>query len=118
MRFSFIQLRAFEAKWRHARLSDDDLAELEQAIAAHPESGDVMKGTGGLRKLRFAPRSARRGKSGSMRVCYALYPEHGFVFLVTLFQKSEQANLTPTERQSAKALLDRISRALAQGVSP
>lgn len=118
MRFSLIQLRAFQSKWRGTRLTDEDLQALEQLILSHPDAGQVMRGTGGLRKVRFAPRSSHRGKSGAFRVCYAVFPEHGRVYLVTLFAKSEQANLTAAERTDVKAMLERIGAALRRGESP
>lgn len=118
MRFSLIQLRAFETKWRRAGLGDEDLQALEQAIVARPERGDVVRGAGGLRKVRFAPPSSRRGKTGATRVCYVAYPEYGLVYLVTFFEKKEQANLTPAERNAIKALLARLGRGLARGDPP
>jgi hypothetical protein len=118
MRFSFIQLRPFEQKWRAARLQDEDLQALERMIMERPDAGDVMRGTGGLRKMRFAPPSWHRGKSGALRVCYALYRDYGLVFLVTFFSKNEQANLMPAERVATRTLLDRITLALRRGLYP
>ena len=118
MRFSFIQLRPFTQKWRAAALADEDLQRLEQQILRKPEAGQVMRGTGGLRKLRFAPAAGGKGKSGSMRVCYAVFPDFGLVFLVTLFEKNVQANLTPGERNSVRALLGRLDHALRKREMP
>jgi hypothetical protein len=118
MHFSFIQLRHFERKWRAARLNDEDLQALEQMIMERPEAGDVMRGTGGLRKARFAPPSWHRGKSGALRVCYAVYHQYGLVFLVTLFGKNEQANLSDAECQATKQLLERVTMSLSRGFVP
>lgn len=118
MRFSLIQLRPFERKWRAERLADEDLQALERTLLNSPQSGEVIKGTGGLRKLRFAPLSRGKGKSGSMRVCYTVYPEYGRVYLVTLFAKNAQANLAAAERNAIRGILDRIGRALRRGEEP
>lgn len=70
MTLTFVQLSAFADDWRRNRLSDGDLRELESVLLARPEAGSVMGGTGGLRKLRFAPPSRHAGKRGAFRVIY------------------------------------------------
>jgi mRNA-degrading endonuclease RelE of RelBE toxin-antitoxin system len=112
MRFSLIQLSPFDRKWRAARLKDEDLQALEQLIMRRPDAGDVIRSAGGLRKIRFAPPSWHRGKSGALRVCYAIYEEFGLIILVTFFGKNEQANLTDAERNQAKVVLERITAGL------
>ena len=53
-----------------------------------------------------------------MRVCYAVRAEYGLVFLVALFAKNKQANLTASERRAAKDLLDEIDLTLREGSKP
>jgi hypothetical protein len=118
VRLTLIQLRSFEARWRSERLFDEDLQALESEIVDDPEVGDVMRGTGGLRKMRFAPPSRGRGKSGSFRVCYAHFPEYARVYLVILFSKNAQANLSNAQRAAVKIVLHRISVALKRGENP
>jgi hypothetical protein len=62
----------FEAEWVELGLGDEDLARLQAGLVADPAAGDVVPGTGGVRKVRFAP--AGRGKSGGVRVCYSTSP--------------------------------------------
>ena len=112
MRLTFIQLSTFVADWRRMNLDDDDLRALEATLLENPERGPVMSGTGGLRKIRFAPPSRHTGKSGAMRVCYAHVPAGSAVILAILFAKNEKANLTPAERGEIKALLERVRRSL------
>ena len=97
MRLTFIQLSPFVSRWRQYRLTDEDLQALEAVLAADPSAGDVMAGTGGLRKIRFAPPSRHVGKSGAMRVCYAYFPTAEAVYLFTLYAKGNKANLTQAE---------------------
>ena len=113
-----VQLPLFASKWRRPKmkLTDEDLRALEIALMERPDEGAVMKGTGGLRKLRFAPPSWSVGKSGAMRVCYLHFPAHNQVYLVTLFAKNEQDNLTGAERNAIRAVVRRIGGALAAGV--
>ena len=65
-------------------------------LAMHPEAGSVMKGTGGIRKLRWAVRG--RGKSGGVRIVYFFHNRTIPVFLLTVFAKGEKANLSLGER--------------------
>ena len=94
------------------KLNDDDLRALEETLLENPERGAVMSGTGGLRKVRFAPPSRHTGKSGAMRVCYAHVPGSSAVIFAILFAKNEKANLTPAEKSEIRALLERVKRSL------
>ena len=112
MRLSFIQLGTFVADWRSLRLDDDDLRALEMMLLDNPDRGQVMSGTGGLRKLRFAPPSRHSGKSGGMRVGYIHLPGDGLIVFVLIFSKNEKANLTSAERVQTKTLMERLKRSL------
>ena len=73
-------------------------------LAAHPASGDIMQGTGGIRKLRWSARG--KGKSGGVRIIYYHHNESMPLFLLTLFGKGEKANLTKSEsNELAKSTL-------------
>jgi hypothetical protein len=61
----FVQLAPFSAGWDRLGLDDDDLAALEEMLESRPEAGPVVRGAGGVRKVRFAGPDARRGKSGA-----------------------------------------------------
>jgi len=65
-------------------------------LAAHPAAGDIMQGTGGIRKLRWSAHG--RGKSGGIRIIYYYHNESIPLFLWTVFGKGEKANLSKGER--------------------
>lgn len=65
-----------------------------------------MRGTGGVRKLRWG--KGGRGKSGGVRVIYYFHDERLSLYLLTLFAKNEQANLTARERNVLAALVDTL----------
>jgi len=70
-----------------------------------PEAGDLMPGTGGLRKLRFADARRGKGKSGGLRVIYYWW-NAGFQFwLFTLYDKDEMADLTQQQRKALKEMI-------------
>lgn len=75
-------------------------------LSLEPEAGVVMKGTGGIRKLRFAVGS--KGKSGGVRIVYYFYNHSLPLFLLTVFAKNEQANLTNAERNALAKLAQLI----------
>ena len=94
----------FERKAERGGLTEEDIQNIAAKLAAKPTSGDLMKGTGGLRKLRF-PR-AGEGKSGGYRTIHYFAGEDVPIFLLDLIDKREKANLSPAERNAiAKALL-------------
>src|SRR5438477_2275439 len=105
MLIELIQLSAFTAKWTKLRLTDDDLQALESLFIADAEAGDVIPGTGGLRKIRFAPPSWNSGKRGASRVIYAFIVAGQAVYLFTIYGKNEQSDLTPDEKKLFRRVL-------------
>lgn len=85
-------------------LSDDERRDLLSYLAAHPRAGDLMEGTGGVRKLRWA--RGGRGKSGGVRVIYYFHSATLPLYLLTLFAKNERANLSRAERNALAELVD------------
>ena|SRR5437868_3133604 len=120
---SFIQLSAFARNWKQLKLSDDDLRDLEKSIQANPTAPPVMKGAGGLRKIRLSPGSSSSGKSGGVRVCYAYFAEFGLVYLCAVFAKNDKANLSKAESTAYTDLLQRFDQYLrrqfkSKGITP
>lgn len=104
MKAVFVELPAFERR-RADYLDDDAFRGLVNLLMKHPESGDLMPGTGGLRKLRFADAQRGKGKRGGLRVIYYWW-EAGFQFwLFTLYDKDEMADLTPQQRKALKEMI-------------
>ena len=88
---------------------------------ANPELGDVMKGCGGLRKLRTADPRRGKGKRGGARVIYLYVPEAKWFFLLDVYGKDEKDDLSAGEKKEltrlaeelkkqAKAAIDRAQR--------
>lgn len=88
-------------------LSDDERRDVLQYLAAHPRSGDLMEGTGGVRKLRWA--RGGRGKSGGVRVIYYFHSDALPLYLLTLFAKNERANLSKAERNALADMVGILS---------
>ena len=71
----------------------------------YPDSGDVIEGTGGLRKMRFADARRSKGKRGGLRVIYYWWSTGMQFWLYTLYDKDETSDLTPKERKALKEIL-------------
>ena len=100
----FIELPIF-ARYRSDYLDDDAFRHLQQSLLLNPEAGEVIEGTGGLRKVRHADKRRGKGKRGGLRVIYYWWDGEGQFWLFTLYDKDEMADLTPQERQVLKGLL-------------
>jgi hypothetical protein len=100
---TFIEVPLFSKRWKEIGLDDDDLLALQIILLKDPESGPVMSGTGGIRKVRFP--LEHRGKSGSVRVCYTDFAEYEVIYLVSAFTKDEQSNLSDEEKRVLKKLV-------------
>jgi hypothetical protein len=112
VKWTLIYLAPFVSRWRSERLSDDELQALEAEIMRDPSGAPVMRGTGGLRKIRFAPPSRGKGKSGSMRVGYAVFPRAGAIFVIAMFLKKDDANWSRGDQSRIKAWIEQIGRDL------
>ena len=85
-------------------LTEEERRDIVDYLAANPKAGDILEGTGGVRKLRWGRQG--RGKSGGVRVIYYVHSELMPLYLLTLFAKNERANLTKAERNELAGLVD------------
>ncbi len=100
---TFIEVPLFTNRWKEIGLDDKDLLALQVMLLKDPASGPIIEGTGGIRKVRFP--LEKRGKRGSVRVCYADFEEFEVTYLITAFEKKEQDNLTNDEKAALKKLV-------------
>jgi mRNA-degrading endonuclease RelE of RelBE toxin-antitoxin system len=91
-------------------LDDEDYRKLQAALIANPDLGDLIRGTGGLRKVRWSVKG--RGKRGGVRVIYYWITRRDQVLLLVIYPKSARDDLTADER---KLLAKLVERELADG---
>ncbi len=96
----FIETSIF-TKQINAMANDDELKVLQSELIAQPEKGDLISGTGGLRKIRMA--SGGKGKSGSIRVIYFLATAD-IIYLVLAYAKNVKDTLSQAEKYELKKL--------------
>jgi hypothetical protein len=87
-------------------LTEDEKTELITYLSACPNSGVLLQGTGGIRKLRWA--KSGRGKSGGVRVVYYFHNPEMPLYLLTLFGKNEKANISTGERLILSKLIKEL----------
>jgi hypothetical protein len=100
----FIEAPAFTRYVAHY-LDDEAYRALQSRLAVHPESGDVMPGTGGFRKLRWADPRRGKGRRGGLRVIYFYFASASQIWLTTLYDKDEASDLSSQEKKALKAAI-------------
>ena len=96
-----VEIKQFTVRAK-GRMTAEEVDTVTDMIAADPLRGDLIQGTGGVRKARFAVR--HRGKRGGVRVVYYYYNETLPAFLLTVFAKGEKDNPTKAERNTLAKL--------------
>ena len=78
---------------------------LQASLMKSAEAGDLIEGTGGLRKLRLADARRGKGKRGGLRVIYYWWQVRAQFWLYTVYDKDEQDDLSPQERKTLRTML-------------
>jgi hypothetical protein len=97
-----IETESYLRAAKDAKMAEEEMKAAVDFVATTPEAGDVMQGTGGVRKARLAGRG--KGKSGGYRIVYYFGGGEIPVFLLTVFGKGEKDNLSQGERNALRAL--------------
>ena len=109
MTVTFIESRGFTEKLA-GLLADDAYRAFQDELQKNPEKGDLIQGTGGVRKVRM--RLPGRGKSGGARVIYLFLEGHAQIYLLTLYTKNQQVDLSPDEKKAVRKAVEAIKAAL------
>lgn len=96
---------------KDAGMTEDERLAAVDLVANDPEAGDVMQGTGGVRKTRLAGRG--KGKSGGYRIVWYFGGGDIPVFLLTVFGKGEKANLSQGERNALRSMTTTLRDSLS-----
>lgn len=101
----FIETPVF-TKWLKANVSDDEYRAFQLELARNPAKGDVIKGTGGFRKVRLA--YGDHGKRGGGRVIYYWFDDDGQIYLVMGYSKGEKSDLSEQEKRILNGLVGQL----------
>jgi mRNA-degrading endonuclease RelE of RelBE toxin-antitoxin system len=83
--FNFVETKLF-TKLVNEYLSDEEYRQLQQTLIMNPETGAVVRGSGGVRKVRWAAKG--RGKSGGFRIIYFVRRPKNTIWMLTMYPKS------------------------------
>lgn len=101
-----------EATWFSEQIknmgSDQLLTEIQDAILKNPSTGDVVQGTGGLRKMRVGDKIRGRGKRGGYRVLYLDLPDRFRTYLIYFYSKTESDDLSVGGKKLIRELVKQI----------
>ena len=110
-----VETPTFLADAKSAGVTDEERAAIVLGIASDPAAGDVIPGTGGLRKVRIAGKG--RGKSGGDRVISYYAAADVPVFLLALVSKGQRADISQAERNVLRTVVATLAEAYRQGVA-
>jgi hypothetical protein len=102
----FVELTPF-VHFREEHWTDEDFGALQRFLLVMPTAGDVIRGTHGLRKLRWTARG--RGKRGGARVIYYWQASSSRIYLIYGYLKSEREDLTPQQLKDLASLMKDIA---------
>ncbi len=108
MKRTFVYVENFDQNWKKQGLGAAEQRELELQLLTDPGQGDVITGTGGLRKMRFSPESEHQGKSGAYRIIYLDIQTSSHTILLLIYAKNQQGNLKPDQKRALKQLVDQL----------
>lgn len=106
MKALFVELPAF-SRFRGDYLDDEGFRALQNPLMENPAAGDVIEGTGGLRKLRHADPRRGKGKRGGLRVIFFWWEAGRQFWLFTLYDKDEMEDLSAKDKKALKDMLKR-----------
>lgn len=101
----FVETSAF-TKHLPTLLDDHGYAALQAFLSAHPDAGRIIRGSGGIRKLRW--RSKGLGKRGGSRVIYYWLPREDHIYLLTIYGKGAKEDVTAREIAAWRGALEEI----------
>ena len=99
----FIETKLFSKKLS-TLLADEEYRELQAFMLEKPESGDIIKGSGGVRKLRW--KGEGRGKRGGLRIIYYLEVPKSCFLMLTMYAKNDLEDLTQNEIKLLKKIVE------------
>lgn len=113
MVLQFVETTIFTKRWNELRLTESDLLELQMRLMENPIAGDLIVGTGGARKVRFALQ--HKGKSGGARIIYVDILHDKQIHLLLCYTKAERETLTDDQKKQLKTVIKAIKEAGRHG---
>jgi len=110
MKRTFIQSEHFKTEMDSRPDGQEILKSVEEEILKNPESGDLVSGTGGVRKIRIADPSRGKGKRGGLRILYLDLPDRDHTHLLVAYDKDQADDLSPDGKKMIRQIVLEIKR--------
>lgn len=108
--WGIIEIRGFTEVVGHYFGSDEVYRRLQLHLVRLPNSGDVIAGTGGARKLRWQDWRRGKGRRGGLRVIYTVFPRQHLLLLLDVYDKDEAEDLSGPERRAIAATIEMVQQ--------
>jgi mRNA-degrading endonuclease RelE of RelBE toxin-antitoxin system len=95
---------AFFTRYVPDYLSDEEQGALQGHLIEHPDDGDIIPGTGGIRKIRWGAKG--KGKRGGVRIIYYWRTAQSHIYLMSVYGKNEASDLSPKEKVYLRKLVE------------
>jgi hypothetical protein len=95
---------------------EESLRGLQLELLEHPEAGDIVPRTAGLRKIRLGDPASGRGRRGGARVHYLWLPHRGVIYLMYIYGKNEASSLTPDQKKQLRGVVAQIKQSRGKGM--
>lgn len=105
MLISFLEMPSFD-RFRASYLDDEAFSELQSMLMETPDAGDVIRGTGGLRKCRLADAKRQKGRRAGLRIIYYWHQELQVCWLFAIYDKNAQDDMTSQQKRALKQVLE------------
>ncbi len=114
MRHVFVETSWFTRSVPDFFASDQEYADFQDYLSDHPDHGDVIEGSGGIRKIRWSDKKRSKGKRGGCRVLYLQVPSHARLLLIEIYGKNEQENFSAQDLKEFRSLVQEYKDTLDQ----
>ena len=91
-------------------LTQEEYDSLQDVLELKPRSGDVIKGTGGVRKIRWTHKKRGKGKRGGTRIIYYYVDACGLIVLISIYSKNEAEDISQEDKKAFKKLTIEIDK--------
>ena len=107
---TFVETKEFEKCWKVLKLTEQDLADLQTTIINLKDTATPLGS--GVNKIRFAPETYNKGKNNSIRVIYVDVMVDEYIYLISAFSKSDEANITENEEKEIRETATKLTGGL------
>jgi hypothetical protein len=116
MKRLFVESSGFTAQLKRIEEGIRILSHVQKLIMENPEAGDVVQGTGGIRKVRIPDPTRGKGTRGGLRVMFLDLPDREVTHLLVVFGKGEKDDISSSDKKELKSLVEILKKMPVKGI--